>query len=75
VAQVLAGRRQACAPAAALLQDLALHGGLEQPRERLYQSYVHLHCNRLVGAAASLEERVLQLLRRTQEGLSRAPLS
>jgi hypothetical protein len=37
-------------------------------------SYVHLHCNRLLGGYAAIEQRVLQLLRRTREGLARAPV-
>jgi thiopeptide-type bacteriocin biosynthesis protein len=74
LAQVLASRRRALAPAAARLKALAGDGALEQPTERLCHSYVHLHCNRLLGAGSALEERVLQLLRRTREGLSQAPL-
>jgi hypothetical protein len=40
----------------------------------MYRSYVHLHCNRLLGSSGPTEQLVIGLLRRLQEGLARAPL-
>ena len=75
LAQILNARRQALAPMAARLDALARQSELSQPKASLWRSYVHLHCNRLLGTDSSLEERALQLLRRTREGLSRMPLA
>ena len=41
--------------------------------EELAQSYVHMHCNRLLGCGHPPEQRVRGLLVRTREGLARAP--
>ena len=74
LAQIFDVRRQELAPIAARLDTLAREDALSQPRTSLWRSYVHLHCNRLLGTDSSLEERALQLLRRTREGLNRSPL-
>jgi thiopeptide-type bacteriocin biosynthesis protein len=74
VAQVLAARRGALAPIAQRLDGLTERGELGQPRSKLYQSFVHLHCNRLLGSDWSTERQVIGLLLRTREGLDRAPL-
>jgi lantibiotic biosynthesis protein len=74
LAQVLAARRQALVPIAARLDALACQDELSQPKASLWRSYVHLHCNRLLATDSSLEERAIQLLRRTREGLSRTPI-
>jgi hypothetical protein len=50
-------------------------GLLFQPKSKLFGSYVHLHCNRLLGVDRAAEEQALGLLARTRNGLSRAPLS
>ena len=71
--QIFDARRRALAPIAARLDSLARQNELSQPKASLWRSYVHLHCNRLLGTHSSLEERALQLLRRTREGLSRTP--
>jgi thiopeptide-type bacteriocin biosynthesis protein len=72
---VLAARRQALAPYALRLDALARQNELSQPTASLWHSYVHLHCNRMLGTDVSLEERALRLLRRTREGLSRSALA
>jgi thiopeptide-type bacteriocin biosynthesis protein len=64
----LAARRAALAPAAALLDSL------ERPRTQLCRTYVHLHVNRLLGTDPADEQLALELLRRTREGLLRAPI-
>nr|SBO96043.1 Lanthionine biosynthesis protein LanB [Nonomuraea gerenzanensis] len=42
-----------------------------RPAPEVCRSHVHLHCNRLLGAGHEAEHRVLELLRRTREGLTR----
>ena len=37
--------------------------------------YLHLHANRLLGTNPSHEQLALELLRRTHEGLIRAPVN
>jgi thiopeptide-type bacteriocin biosynthesis protein len=77
VARVFAARRAALAPVARRLGESAERGELGQPRAILYGSFVHLHCNRLIGSpedGGSTEEQALGLLLRAREGLDRAPL-
>ncbi len=70
---VLTERRSALAKPAARLRDLAAAGTLSQSIDTLCSSLVHLHMNRLIGMDAASESRVLSLLLRTREGLSKAP--
>jgi thiopeptide-type bacteriocin biosynthesis protein len=72
LAEILAERRAALAPCAARLARLAEHGELHLPLTRLCQSFVHLHCNRLVGSSRTDEQMILGLLWRTRAGLARA---
>jgi lantibiotic biosynthesis protein len=74
VAQVFAARREALVPVAQHLDALAKRGELGQQRTKLYQSFIHLHCNRLLANSGPMERRLLGLLLRTREGLDRAPL-
>jgi thiopeptide-type bacteriocin biosynthesis protein len=74
VAQVFAARREALMPAVQCLHELTERGELGQPTSKLYQSFVHLHCNRLLASDSSLEQRLIGLLLRTREGLHTAPL-
>jgi thiopeptide-type bacteriocin biosynthesis protein len=74
VAQVFAARREALAPVAQCLYELIERGELSQPISKLYQSFVHLHCNRLLASDWALEQRLIGLLLRTREGLHTAPL-
>ena len=68
----LAERRAALAPVARRLADLTAAG---HPLLRdLAASFVHLHCNRLLGTDPAPERLVLGLLLRARESLDRAPL-
>jgi thiopeptide-type bacteriocin biosynthesis protein len=73
--QVFAERRTTLAIVAKRLDMLAERGELGQDLDKMYRSYVHLHCNRLLGSGASTEPLVIGLLRRLREGLARAPLT
>ena len=73
--ELLAARRAALAPLAALLSSLERDNRLYHPRAQLWRSHVHLHANRLLGTDPRREQRTLQLLRRTRAGLSRAPMT
>ncbi|MEU9047819.1 MULTISPECIES: lantibiotic dehydratase [unclassified Kitasatospora] len=73
---LLAQRRTALAPAAALLAALRQDGRLRRSHGALCRSYVHMHLNRLgLGPAGDGEGLVLELLRRTREGLAKAPVT
>jgi len=74
LAALLAARRAALASAAALLKSLEHDDLLHRPLAQLCRSYIHLHVNRLLGTNPADEQLVLQLLRRTREGLRRAPV-
>jgi thiopeptide-type bacteriocin biosynthesis protein len=73
--QVLAMRRAAIVPLAAELDALAAGGRLTRPKAELCRSFVHLHCNRLLGSGPPFEPRLLGLLLRSREGLERAPVA
>ena len=72
---VLSTRDTALTTIASRLRELDALDELESPLERLCESYVHLHCNRLLGPGSPSEQHVLGLLLRTLEGLERAPLA
>jgi thiopeptide-type bacteriocin biosynthesis protein len=67
-------RRGDLASAAELLRFLEDSDRLRRPRTVLCRSYLHLHANRLLGTNPSHEQVALELLRRTTEGLLRAPM-
>jgi class I lanthipeptide synthase len=69
VRDVLARRRTAVAAVAVTLNDLANRGTLAKPLPELCHSYIHMHCNRLLGADRNLEHTVLELLLRTRWSL------
>ena len=72
----LAARRAALVQVAGRLAGLAAAGRLGgRSLEALAASFVHLHCNRLLGPGPAAEALVLGLLLRTRESLSRAPLA
>jgi thiopeptide-type bacteriocin biosynthesis protein len=71
LAGLLQPRRRALTGIAASLESLERDGRLTRTRLQLCRSYLHMHANRL--GVADQEQRALQLLRRTREGLSRAP--
>jgi len=74
VAEVFAARREALAPIVGRLDESMDRGELAQPKSKLYQSFVHLHCNRLLGNSSATEQQLMGLLLRTREGLDKAPL-
>jgi lantibiotic biosynthesis protein len=73
--RVLSARAAALAPVATRLSDLVEADEVDAPVERLCESFVHLHANRLLGAGPPTEQHVLGLLLRTREGLARAPVA
>jgi thiopeptide-type bacteriocin biosynthesis protein len=74
VADVLAQRKAIVAPAAERLAKLEATARLAAPHRELWSSYVHIHCNRLLGGRAPSEGHLLQLLQRTRRSLDVAPL-
>ncbi|WP_030267155.1 lantibiotic dehydratase [Streptomyces sp. NRRL B-24484] len=70
VADVLAERRRLLAPAAARLTDLHRRALLGRPLLDLCDSYVHLHCNRLLGPSPAAERAAVELLHRTRQSLT-----
>jgi len=74
VTRVFTARRQALAQVRRHLDVLADEGKLKKTINILCNSYVHLHCNRLLGIAPPAEELMLGLLWRAHEGLNRAPV-
>jgi thiopeptide-type bacteriocin biosynthesis protein len=68
---LLAERRVALAPIAERLADQPLG---DRPLRDLAVSFVHLHCNRLLGPDPAAERLAMGLLLRTRESLERAPL-
>lgn len=74
VLTVLTARHEALAPLAERLAELKAQRGVNWPFTSLYASYIHMHCNRLVGIDPIAEEEIVGLLLRTQEGLARAPV-
>jgi len=73
--RILAARSAALASVGERLRELGMTHQLDVPLERLCESYVHLHCNRLLGVGSPTEQHVLGLLLRTLEGLERAPVA
>ena len=74
VARIFDERRAALEPVTRRLEELTKQGKPGQPRTKLYQSFVHMHCNRLLRSDWSTEQQLIGLLLRTHEGLDRAPL-
>lgn len=74
VEPILAARRATVARVSQLLSEAMAQRTVSQPLPGLYRSFVHMHCNRLLGVDRATEQGALELLLRTQEGLARAPL-
>jgi thiopeptide-type bacteriocin biosynthesis protein len=72
---VLVRRREALLSISARLAEVNAQQTSSQPLSSLYASYLHMHCNRLLGTDRALEEEVTDLLLRTWEGLEYAPIS
>ena len=72
--QIFAERQRSLAPIAQRLAILEDKRELNQTRDIIFQSVIHMHCNRLAGADRSIEERALGLLLRVHQSLDKAPL-
>lgn len=72
--RILQARRASMAPLVIRLEALAAGGELTKPYDRICQSIVHMHCNRLLNGKPPSEQEVLGLLLRTRESLERAPV-
>jgi lantibiotic biosynthesis protein len=68
----LSQRRRRLAPLLVQLQGLRENSGLRKSIDEMCVSYVHLHLNRL--GAGSSEGRIMDFLRRTCDGLAKAPV-
>lgn len=75
IARIFAEERDALAPVTEQLARLIDRGELTCTPGSIYRSFVHLHLNRLLGADRGREWMILGLLRRTREGLRRAPIT
>lgn len=73
IIQIFAARQRSLAPIAKRLATLEDSGELNQRRDVILHSIIHMHCNRLVGADRSIEERALGLLLRVHQSLDKAP--
>lgn len=73
VAEILKQRRETLTRAAGKLAALEADGRLTTSHDALWGSYVHLHCNRLLGGRAPSEGHLLRLLQRTRKGIVIAP--
>jgi thiopeptide-type bacteriocin biosynthesis protein len=75
LARALAAREHELSQPARQLSDLIGTGQIPQPASELYRSYVHLHCNRLLGPGGPAEDQIIGLLQRARYSLSQAPLT
>ena len=67
---IISARQAAIDECAKRLRELDIQGRLRRTVPELCASYVHLHCNRLLGRDRGLERRVLELLLRTRRALA-----
>ena len=74
LARLLGARAAGLEGPAQRLRELAAGGELAKPVDDICQSFVHMHCNRLLSRPAPTEQDVLGLALRAREGLERAPL-
>jgi thiopeptide-type bacteriocin biosynthesis protein len=74
IMQIFAERQRSLAPIAERLVILEDKRELNQSRDIIFQSVIHMHCNRLAGADRGIEERALGLLLRVHQSLDKAPL-
>jgi thiopeptide-type bacteriocin biosynthesis protein len=70
--QAFEKQQEALTPIAARLRGLAEQGAVTVSLDALYSSYIHMHCNRLLGTDRAAERKVMGLLLRTREGLERS---
>jgi thiopeptide-type bacteriocin biosynthesis protein len=74
IMQIFAERQRSLSPIAQRLAVLEEKRELNQARDIIFQSVIHMHCNRLAGADRGIEERALGLLLRVHQSLDKAPL-
>jgi lantibiotic biosynthesis protein len=74
LARALAVRKHELSQPAQRLNELIESGEISQAASELCRSYVHLHCNRLLGPGGPREDQIIGLLQRTRYSLGRAPL-
>ena len=72
VQEALARRRATLYQAGVRLAALEEAGALTQSKARLFESYVHMHCNR-ISADQAIERRALGLLLRAREAIAHHP--
>jgi thiopeptide-type bacteriocin biosynthesis protein len=72
--RAIARRHDLLAATAPRLEQLFASCEITQSKSTILASYVHMHCNRLLGIELVHERRVLGLLLRSREGLARAPV-
>ncbi|NUS58770.1 MAG: hypothetical protein HOV66_28545, partial [Streptomycetaceae bacterium] len=75
VREVLARLRTEAAAAAEALAALDARGELGHSMDRLADSFVHMHCNRLLALGGDAELHVVGRLQRTRAGLLHAPVA
>src|SRR5262249_52481045 len=71
LARLLAVRSAALAGVAAVLPGNVRSDPSSSSGNNLYSSYVHMHLNRMLETGRGNEQLVLELLRRTRDGLER----
>ena len=74
IGQIFAERRRSLEPVAKRFAALEDRGELNQTRNVVLQSVIHMHCNRLAGVDRNIEEQSLGLLLRVHQSLKKAPL-
>jgi thiopeptide-type bacteriocin biosynthesis protein len=72
IGDTLASRRAALKPIVVNLSQMEVDRRLTQPLSKLYESYIHMHCNRL-WADPSAERRALGLLLRARDAIAHRP--
>ena len=73
--EALVSARVALRPLGEDLRAAGRQGLLKRPLAKLYATFAHLHCNRLIGMDARKEQVALGLLLRTEASLAKAPVS
>ena len=74
-ARIMASRQRALIPLGRRFSELASQRELQDRREGILRSVVHMHCNRFVGSERSLEDKALGLLSRLHQSLKEAPVA
>jgi thiopeptide-type bacteriocin biosynthesis protein len=72
IIELFTNHRIALSHIATQLAALEARGLLLQPLDKLYESFVHMHCNRL-GMDPTREQRVISLLLRSRDAIAHLP--